>query len=73
MNNLYIAYDDLGTILLGTKEDCLKSIVSWAESAEAEEHYSEDDLVLIIDFFNQSNYNSEIIAYSGFIVSKIKG
>ena len=48
----FIAYDDQGTIKIGSKEDCQKIIREWTKTEEAYEIYNDEDLWNIYNFFN---------------------
>jgi len=74
---MYKAYDDQGIIKTGRARECFYSIVNWLESDEAENVYSEDDLVMMIDIFNSEiNINEAVnngsFSFNGFTVEMIE-
>ncbi len=66
----FIAYDDQGTIKIGSKEDCQKIIREWTKTEEAYEIYNDEDLWNIYNFFNK-NHQEDYFEYYGFKIKKI--
>ena len=68
----YIAYDDEGIIKVGTKQECLKSIVDLVESGELDNVYDKNDLIEILNYFSRKFKNENEISFSGFHIKKIE-
>lgn len=64
----YIAYDDEGTIKIGTKQECLKSIVELVENGELDNVYDENELIEIDNYFSRKHKDEDEISFSGFNV-----
>ena len=69
----YIAYDDEGIIKVGTKQECLKSIIDLVEDGELDNVYNSDDLDNIFRYFSRKfEDDEEIISYYGFTIKEVK-
>ena len=66
----YIAYDDEGTIKIGTKKECLTSIVELVESGDLDNVYHENDLIEISNYFNRQHKEVDEMSFSGFHIEK---
>ena len=68
----YIAYDDEGTIKVGTKQECLKSIVDLVEDGELDNVYDENDLIEILNYFSRKFEEEKEMSFSGFHIKEVE-
>ena len=68
----YIAYDDEGIIKVGTKQECLKSIVDLVENGNLDNVYNEDDLENILKYFSRKFDEEKEMSFSGFHIKELE-
>ena len=68
----YMAYDDMGIIKVGTKQECLKSIVDLVEDGELDNVYDENELIEILNYFSRKHENEDNISFSGFHIKEVE-